>query len=393
MDTSIFDIVQKYIHFIKNTQTGEIIYRCPMCGDSDNNYHGHFYVNRENMNYICFKCGTKGRNVVQFILELIDNGSIEEYEVLDKQYMVKYILKKLSRLNKQSNSLVTTGEDQIGNVISDQEEKRKAQQYDDEETFLQILLGEKTYSERFVIDTALFPYYLDRTKGQADIQKQLVEERRVIFYYSETNKKCDNFTPNLLLNRIYFKHGNSFYTQRKVSDQLEPKSDIKKYLYYHSKNSNRLEPFVLQECSDDDVGIVYFVEGIFDSIKLYQFTSTTNTHFATYTLNGKNLSQYILDIIKKRYKNLKMVIVILDNDVKEREILTNISKFDDQFQNKTVELYIGNIESDAIKDLGEMTAPEQLKLVQLNSQSKYQKKNVMVKIDMIRNYLQDFRMF
>ncbi|HOZ55537.1 MAG TPA: hypothetical protein PK993_05855 [Clostridia bacterium] len=42
------------------------------------------YVNKESFNYICFKCGVKGKNIVQFVYNLIQDGTISEYDVKDE---------------------------------------------------------------------------------------------------------------------------------------------------------------------------------------------------------------------------------------------------------------------------------------------------------------------
>jgi len=63
MEDKILEIANKYMRKIKETSTGEIIYRCPICGDSSIEHHGHFYVNKEKLSYICFKCDTRGKSL------------------------------------------------------------------------------------------------------------------------------------------------------------------------------------------------------------------------------------------------------------------------------------------------------------------------------------------
>lgn len=381
----ILDILGKYIKKVKETQTGEIIYRCPICGDSKKEYTGHLYVNKESFNYICFKCGVKGKNIVQFVYNLIQDGTIPEYDVKDEQEMLKYIFKKLQRQEKSEKNIEEL--QKITLLKQKKEEEDLIKCISDEELFMNTLKKKRNYQEQFVIDSVIIPYYKQRTVGQENLQRYLVENNKVFFYYSDVKEKIESYSPSILLNRIYFNHGNSFYSQRKISEFMEGEDkDSKRYLLYHSKSSKKMNPFIIQLIDDSDVYAVYLTEGIFDSIKLHSFLSYETQNFATYTLNGKILHEELLEILKSKYKNLNKIVLILDRDVLEKDIKASILKFNNIFDSNKTELLIGTIQDSEIKDIGEMIAKEQLKSIKLDNQNNYELSDIFIKLDKVRNF-------
>ena len=162
--------------------------------------------------------------------------------------------------------------------------------------------------------------------------------------------------------------------------------DSKRYLFYHSKASNKINPFIIQVIDDSEVYAIYLTEGIFDSIKLHSFLSYETQNFATYTLNGKILHDDLLEMLKSKYKNLSKIVLILDKDVSEKDIKTNILKFNNIFDPNKTELMIGTIQDQNIKDIGEMINKEQLKLIKLESQNNYELSDIFIKLDKIRSF-------
>ncbi len=381
----ILDILGKYIKKVKETQTGEIIYRCPICGDSKKEYTGHLYVNKESFNYICFKCGVKGKNIVQFVYNLIQDGTISEYDVKDEQEMLKYIFKKLQRQEKSEKNIEELEKITLLKQKKDEEDLIKC--ISDEELFMNTLKKKRNYQEQFVIDSVIIPYYKQRTVGQENLQRYLVENNKVFFYYSDVKEKIESYSPSILLNRIYFNHGNSFYSQRKISEFMEGEDkDSKRYLIYHSKSSKKMNPFIIQLIDDSEVYAVYLTEGTFDSIKLHSFLSYETQNFATYTLNGKILHEDLLEILKSKYKNLNKIVLILDRDVLEKDIKASILKFNNIFDSNKTELLIGTIQDSEIKDIGEMINKDQLKVIKLESQNNYELSDIFIKLDKVRSF-------
>ncbi len=381
----ILDVLDKYIKKVKETQTGEIIYRCPVCGDSKKEYTGHLYVNKESFNYICFKCGVKGKNIVQFVYNLIQDGTISEYDVKDEQEMIKYIFKKLQRQEKSEKNIEELEKITLLKQKKDEEDLIKC--ISDEELFMNTLKKKRNYQEQFVVDSVLIPYYKQRTVGQENLQRYLVENSKVFFYYSDVQEKIESYSPSILLNRIYFNHGNSVYTQRKISDFIEGEDkDSKRYLFYHSKSSKKMYPFIIQLIDDSEVYAVYLTEGIFDSIKLHSFLSYETQNFATYTLNGKILHEDLLEMLKSKYKNLNKIVLILDRDVLEKDIKASILKFNNIFDSNKTELLIGTIQDSEIKDIGEMINKDQLKVIKLESQNNYELSDIFIKLDKVRSF-------
>ena len=60
----------------------KIIFRCPFCGDSDNDNHGHFYIEPGPDYYKCYKCGHKGRYAVNLYASIRGINSKSAYREL-----------------------------------------------------------------------------------------------------------------------------------------------------------------------------------------------------------------------------------------------------------------------------------------------------------------------
>ncbi|MCS5696964.1 DUF3854 domain-containing protein [Desulfofundulus thermocisternus] len=60
-DFDIVEIAQRMgITLLKQLHDGQVLARCPFCGDSRKQHHGHLYLRGETGEYICHRCGESG---------------------------------------------------------------------------------------------------------------------------------------------------------------------------------------------------------------------------------------------------------------------------------------------------------------------------------------------
>ncbi len=374
-DLKVLDVVDRLLTKIKTTSSGRIIYRCPICGDSEKQYHGHFYVDSSNFDYICFKCGVKGNNLIQFLLNMMVNNEINDYDVKDRQILQKYTLKKLSHYLVHKNN-----EEEKEEVI---EEVRQEEEI--EEDMIKLLTKRRTTEEQFIIDSIYLPYLRSRLKGTNHFLHELLQEKRIYLYYSKDTIYNKMYNPQTLLNRIYFNLGNSIFMSRKISDELE-KKPYKKYIFYTPKKSNNeIPPFILK--NNVFINTIYLVEGVFDCIKLYYFIKDDVDNVGVMSLNGKFLTKQLFQHLNE-IDNLHNVVYIPDNDVSYDEVIKTIKGFKYKIQNKSINLLIGRITDSKIKDIGEFEYKEQLKKIEIVTSSHYETKNVISKLEKIKNFFQ-----
>lgn len=382
MEDKILEIANKYMRKIKETSTGEIIYRCPICGDSSIEHHGHFYVNKETLSYICFKCDTRGKSLAQFILKLFDENPNVEYTKQDKVELIKFSLRNYSPNNileksKSDSLLVKSG--QNDNVIYNNSD------------FEKIISKNRTIQEQYIIDTVYIPYYNQRTRGQENVQKDIFNKGLVLFYYSDDVQFIEGYSPKQLLNRLYFKLENGQYSSRLISKYLENnKSDeIIKYIHYMPDTLDSLPPFVLQDQTNNNIHMIYLVEGPFDQIKLYSFLIESGLDgIQILTLNGSNINTYVMNKINNDYNNQYICVYMPDIDVKEEKIINNINRFKSNIYRKSILLSIGKFKTNThnIKDIGDMIHKEQLSLISIVSQNKYYFNKYYTKLDKIKQF-------
>ncbi len=369
----MIEIISKYISFIKKTSTNELIFRCPICGDSKKEYNGHLYVEEESLNYICFKCGIKGKSIIQLLINLINENSIE-CDINDKRYLNKYLIKIVS-----------------DNLVKSNIEKEKFEIMEEviieehiEEEMIEYLTKKRSMEEQFVIDSMYIPYLQKRFKGIEFFLKELIETNRLYLYYSKEIRYNKNYKPSTLLNRLYFNLGNGIFMSREIDKELEKDTKFKKYVFYTPKNSKvKIPPFILN--NNKEINTLYLVEGVFDCIKLFCFIKDDVDNVGVMSLNGKFVTNHIMSIINT-YNNLLNVMYFPDSDVKDNEIEDTINHFKRNIFNKNINLLIGKIDDSRYKDIGEFERKEHLKKIIITTSNQYQTKNVVSQLEKIKNF-------
>jgi hypothetical protein len=345
MDKQLFDISKKSIEYVKEV-TSEFIYRCPICGDSQNSYHGHFYVQKEFPHkYICFKCNTRGNDFRQFILNLNN-----ELNIQDKRFLLRSIL---SRKVKHSGT-----KQKIENVYYDTEMGKTLDSY------------VPTNFEMKVIKEIYKPYLISRIRDKK-LLNTLINSKQLIPYYRTSEIKVNDSIPNILLNRIYFKVSSGIYISRIVDKNLEINRifEKQKYVIYKPKEfDGSIPPYEIKYVTDITKPITLFlVEGIFDAINLNIFLRKSNSdNFIIHTINTKIIKQINLDYI--RQNNIFNVVFIPDKDVSLVDVKTSVDKINSIDYN--INIFIGLNNSDH-KDVGEFESLEEFQQIKIMDQRKF----------------------
>jgi len=348
MEDKLFDILKRNMSFIKYTDK-EIIFRCPICGDSKNPYHGHFYIqNEEPHKFICFKCNTRGNDIVQFLLNLN-----KDIDLNDKQYLLRYLMSKKKKNINNSEEYVNQYENLNFDLL------KKLTRYRPDT--IEIETMKKVYGD----------YLYSRIPDKNHID-YLISKKIIIPFYSSEEHKINSYSPDIILNRIYFKVNNSIFISRQVSKHLELNDIFKKqkYVIYRPKNyEGSIPPF---EMKSDVVYTtnpitLFLVEGVFDAIILDYFLKITHSsNYIIHTINTKVIKQINLDYIKQN--GIFNVVFIPDSDVSLKDIQTSVNKI--LRLDNNINVFIGKNESD-YKDVGEFKSIEDFKNIKIMNHEKF----------------------
>lgn len=248
------------------------------------------------------------------------------------------------------------------------------------DNFYNQLIKDNTQYEQSIINKIYMPYLYKRLQGQESILEKLLEEHKIIPYFSEQIHKVNDYTPRILLNRIYFDLGDGVFQQRQVNKLMDnflttDKKEFQKYIFYKPKIKQGLPTFVLNNLDTDNYNIdnvtLFLVEGVFDQIKLFGLITNDFPNIIVSSMNGKTINDNIEHLIS--IKNVKGIIYIPDQDVKFNEIERNLDKIKQTG-------YKGNImvgELDGIKDTGELNTIQDLKKIKIQNHIKYKLKQIL----------------
>lgn len=348
MNDRILNILKNNLKFVKESDK-EIIFRCPICGDSKNPYHGHFYVqNEEPHKYLCFKCNTRGNDIVQFLLNLM-----KDIDLNDKQYLLRYLMKKKKK-NGISTEQTQTEYKSINFDLLNKLTKYKADPI-----------------ERETIKRVYGDYLLSRIPDKNYID-ELVSKKIIIPFYSSEEHKIHSYSPDIILNRIYFNINDSIFISRQISKHLELNDIFKKqkYVIYRPKNyEGSIPPFELKSrvVYATKPITLFLVEGVFDAIILHYYLGLVeSSNYIIHTINTKVIKQINLDYIKNN--EIYNVVFIPDSDVSLHDIQTTVNKI--LRLDNNINIFIGKNESD-YKDVGEFKSLEDFEKIKIVNYEKY----------------------
>ena len=303
---SMLTKLQQLSFYVKQTSSGdEMIFRCPLHEDR----RGHFYVSTENLEYICFKCGIKGRNFIKFL-------------ITHNKYLT------------DSDKLVLT--DILSNLVLSSESEIH-EQYDNVKNEIDSV-NNRTYQK-----IRLFHELIDLLKNQAKKNRQVIYR-----YFTDTRSITDKHYIDELINNGYI----LFYSKElftTVSSYIETIFDkkmirIDQAIVLTTQGSGILQFRVLDKNVDNrlryytlklkeinpNVNVFYIgntrnpqtcivVEGIFDAIKLNYLFKEHMDNYIIVALMGKNNVNSLIGI-RNLLSNVSVYIIALDMDVSVGDI-------------------------------------------------------------------------
>jgi len=252
------DIVKVLSDEIKIIKRGKnFIARCPF--HADNNPSLVIYPDTQS--WYCFGCG-KGGDVLNFLMLYKKMSFKECLDYLSKKFNLN-ISKKIEKPQSPLYAFLNSCHEKLFKTAPEKSI---------------IFLLKKKITEQAAKEFQL---------GYCDVEKSIFKNRIIIPIFNESNVLCG-------------------FAGRAIDDDVKPK-------YINSPNSatfqknnllfnlNKAKDYILKNDS------VILVEGYFDAIVLYSYTSIKNV----VGLMGTNLSQQQIELIKKYTKN---VYILFDSD-------------------------------------------------------------------------------
>ena len=252
------DIVKVLADEIKIFKRGKnFVARCPFHADNNPS----LVIYQETQSWYCFGCG-KGGDVINFLMLYKKMSFKECLDYLSK----KFNLNISNKIEKPQSPLYAFLNSCHEKLLKSAPEKAI------------LFLLKKKINEQAAKEFQL---------GYCDAEKSIFKNRIIIPIFNEFNTLCG-------------------FAGRAIDDDVKPK-------YINSPNSATFQKnnllFNLNKAKDHILknDSVILVEGYFDAIVLYSYTSIKNV----VGLMGTNLSQYQIDLIKKYTKN---VYILFDSD-------------------------------------------------------------------------------
>lgn len=321
-----------------NENEKEYIFRCPLHEDK----RGHLYVSKRDGKYICFKCGTKGHNILMFFLKHQDlltendnsittklinqmfsgiNGEKSETnrEILNR--VDENAIRKLTTLYKELRyELTKNAVNNVERIIEYLQTKRKIYDVD----YINELLEKDT-----------FGYHEVDMKNHKKVQMLLKEIYGKPVLYRES---IAVFLENFGIQFRYIDDGQ--YKSKYMTFVLKDVSNVFKTLEYHR--------YFMIDRSHNPLPIIFIVEGVFDGIKLDYLLQQSNTltSYKIISILGKT-NVKTLQLIKPT----NMYIISLDSDVTKSDIINvynNLPKLEN------TKVYVMRITNPKYKDFDEM---------------------------------------
>ena len=371
IDSLTDSFIKKYFN-ITNENDDEYTVRCPICGDSQKHLNkGHMGINKKTGIYHCFRCNASGR-----IENLLKSMYLNEEE--SKQLKYKEIIEidnRFSKVMKSSNQSI---------FIKDEQKIKEEYQ-----SFINILSKTHNYIlKNNKIKNIFFSYLIQRLKNNEFVD-YLINKKFIYFYYNTkyniSIKGYKNILPKNQYHIFFDYHKlNNYYGNYSLQSRIIPIKnkiiDTKYIIYKHKDVSIMGKPLLSmnKHFSNNSNGVLYIVEGIFDSLNLMRLFWESKINLSgvfILSLLGKYLQDFYINLIKQMYYNniINNIILMLDNDVKNNEIDILINKFILN-EIKAENLFISKINLD-VKDIGEIEEYKSLSKIQLINYYKYKLMN------------------
>lgn len=265
-------ILKDKIRYVRNASNGEYIFKCPFCGDNDNPYHGHLYVNNVSGIFNCYRCEMSGNlNKILYLFE-------------GNKFKVKYDHKESKKVHERNFEKLVSDKTCFEKYLSEIQSKILYNDYFDIvksiEHFPMYLAKQDYLFKRIIKDKSILPVLHATNMTQ-----------HLISYYSEhfATKILDvggipnsaiPFVRSRILDvktSILFLGYHNTLSIFKTFDEKIKYFKTKKNVFYGDEigwdfftiiNQNKYVNSLMDIYKERELN-VYFTEGVFDALNLY----------------------------------------------------------------------------------------------------------------------------
>ena len=269
------NILKNNMRLVRQASNGEHIFKCPFCGDSDNPYHAHLYLNNISGIFNCYKCEMSGN--INRILYLFEG---DKYKVTGLKYQ------QSTKVNRQSNALASN-KTEFERYILIQQLKQSFNPYFDLLKSVEsepVLLYKHNYMmNRIVKNKSIIPMI-----NKTNLSQHLISYYSE--YFMEKYLECGSISDRVVkfVNETIINTRTSImflgYNKTLASFKNDSKSikyfKVKNNIFYGPNinwdfftiiNQNKYKESLNDIYSREKVLNVYFCEGVFDALNLYLY--------------------------------------------------------------------------------------------------------------------------
>jgi len=286
-DMDLYVILRNNLHLVRLTNdSSEIIIRCPICGDSKNQNHAHFYImNKYPFYYNCKKCESSGI----FTSDLLQSVNVYDPNMalyINKSkmdYIDKYGLSSIRHLKKFKKVTVPTKYSRTPNNLNKIEYLKNRLNVDE-------ITTEMLVKFKIIIDFKEF-YKINKLGKIRGENRNSLTNKEILNYrkYDRSHIGFLSTDSTHVIFRNIDKYGKRYDTFRVIkNDKIAAKK------YYTIKNTIDMRRLDL---------VVNICEGVFDAIGIYRnvYNNNISDNVVILAVNGKDYTSVIKEYIKKGF--------------------------------------------------------------------------------------------
>jgi len=330
----------------------EFIFKCPAHEDHNKKPNkGHFYVSKETGNFICFKCGLKGNNILKFLVSEYKNLSNIKQENLHE-----FLTSTLSILNKIETEIKL---DELNKINIDLDEINLHKE------LIEYLFNktQRKYQSKII-------EYFETTRKiyNKNFIKDMIYNKKILYFNSS-----DKISVELIqkvYNKTVFKDG--IFINFNSFDNLNYNSQIRiinhtNIKYFNLiKSSTRHGLINVTTINYNFPYVLFIVEGVFDNIKLDYFLNK-QTNYIILSMLGKNHYKSLdtlKDYVTSNNMNISHLFILLDNDVSKEEMIKIFKEINKRIKIPEKNTFIREFNNNKYKDLDEMEEKLEIQFIE-----------------------------